>query len=157
MTPAWIATRLTDMTNGPDQRAVEALPFPFDAPRSYLVVSAREPLAAAVAVGAWRTGPPDICFTSPSREAGDTAAFATAGHAVPTFEEQLLARRKVPEGWNDFRARFAEGLRFVATYDTRAALVVFDEVPDRWETPLVLNGDSILELAGSLESKIPLP
>jgi hypothetical protein len=69
----------------------------------------------------------------------------------------VLARPKPIEEWNDFRARFAEGLRVASTYDTRAALVVCDGVPDRWTTPLLLDVDSIRELARSLESKVPLP
>ena len=144
------------MRSGPHQRTAAGLPFPFDSPRSYLVVSAREPLAAAVAVRSWSDGPPDLCVTSPSPEAQDTAAFATDGHPTANFDEPLLARRRPAEDWNDFRARFAEGLRVVSAYDTRAALVVCDQVPDRWTTPLHLNGDSILELAGSLEGEVPL-
>ena len=131
--------------------------FPFDSPRSYLVVTAREPLVAAVAVRSWRDGPPDLCVTSPSREAEDTAVFASDGRPVTIFHEPLLARRRPAEEWDDFRTRFAEGLRIVSAYDTRAALVVCDEVPDCWTSPLLLDGDSILELAGSLESEVPLP
>ena len=133
------------------------LPFPFDAPRSYLIVTSREPLAATVAVRSWHDGPPDLCVTSPSPEARDTAAFVSKGHPVATFDEPLLARRRPGEDWDDFRLRFAEGLRIVSTYDTRAALIVCDEVPDRWTTPLRLDGDSIIELAVSLESEVPLP
>jgi hypothetical protein len=129
----------------------------FDAPRSYLFVSAREPLAAAAALWSWADGPPDLCITSPSPEAQDTAAFAAAGHFVTTFDEPLLARRRPGESWNDFRDRFAEGLRIVAAYDTRAALVVCDEVPDRWPTPFVLDGENILERAELLEGEVPLP
>jgi hypothetical protein len=145
-----------DMSIRPEQRAA-GLPRPFDSPRSYLVVTASEPLAAAVAVRLWRDGPPDLCVTSPSSEAQETAAFASDGHTVTIFDEPLFARRKPVEKWNDFRVRFAEGLRVVSVYDSRAALVVCDEVPDRWTTPLLLDGVSILELAGSLESEVPLP
>jgi hypothetical protein len=133
------------------------LPFPFDAKRSYLVVTSREPLAAAVAVRAWPDGPPDLCVTSPSSEAKDTAAFVSDRQPVTTFDEPLLERRRRTEKWNDFRTRFAEGLRVVSAYDTRAALIVCDEIPDRWETPLALDGGSIIELAGSLEDEVPLP
>ena len=145
------------MSTRPEQRDVTGLPLPFDSPRSYLVITAREPLAAAVAVRSWPEGPPDLCVTSPSPEAQDTAAFASGNHPVTTFDEPLLARRHPGESWDDFRSRFAEGLRVVSTYDTRAALVVCDEVPDHWTTPLLLDGDSILELAGSLEGEVPLP
>ena len=133
------------------------LPFPLDSRRSYLVVTSREPLAAAIAVRSWPEGPPDLCITSPSPEAQDTAAFASDGHQVTRFDEPLLARRRVAESWDDFRARFAEGLRVVSAYDTRAAVVVCDELPDKWETPLAIDGDSILELARSLESEVPPP
>jgi hypothetical protein len=163
---AWIPqkiTRSSDATVGDvvDSGCIMSTPaeppFPFDAKRSYLFVTSREPLAAAVAVRAWADGPPDLCVTSPSPEANDTAAFAADGHPVTTFDEPLLERRRHTEGWSDFRTRFAEGLRVVSTYDTRAALVVCDEVPDRWETPLELDGASIVELAESLEDEVPLP
>ena len=140
-----------------DQRPVVVGPRGFDAPRSYLFVWAREPLAAAVALWSWADGPPDLCLTSPSPEAQDTAAFAAAGHFVTIFDEPLLARRAPGESWDNFKDRFAEGLRIVATYDTRAALVVCDEVPDGWSTPFVLDGESILERAALLESEVPLP
>ena len=113
-----------------DQQAVVVEPRGFDAPRSYLFVSAREPLAAAVALWSWADGPPDLCITSPSPEAQDTAAFAAAGRFVTIFDEPLLARRRPDESWDNFRDRFAQALRIVATYDTRAALVVCDELPD---------------------------
>jgi hypothetical protein len=132
-------------------------PFPFDAPRSYLIVTSREPLAAAVAVRSWAAGPPDLCITSPSPVARDTAAFATDGGAITLFDEPLIAQRRPAEAWDDFRARCAEALRVVSSYDTRAALVVCDEVPDRWITPLLLDEQTILELAESLENEVSLP
>jgi hypothetical protein len=140
-----------------DQQPVIVAPRGFDAPRSYLFVSAREPLAAAVALWSWAEGPPDVCLTSPSPEAQDTAAFAAAGHFVTSFDEPLLARRRPGEISDDFRERFAEALRIVATYDTRAALVVCDEFPDRWATPFVLDGDGIVARAALLENEVPLP
>ena len=130
---------------------------PFDGPRSYLVVSAREPLAAAGAAAAWREGPPDLCITSPSDDARDTAAFVAAGRYVTTLNEPLLARRRPTESPHDFRDRFAMALRIVAVYDTRAGLVVCDELPDRQPTPLVLDGTSILRFATLLENEAPLP
>ena len=132
-------------------------PRRFDAPRMYLFVSAREPLVAAVALRSWAEGPPDLCITSPSSEAMDTAAFAVAAHTVTVFDEPLLARRRPGETWDNFRDRFAEGLRIVATYDTRAALVVCDELPDGWTTPFVLDGDGVLARAAVLENEVPLP
>jgi hypothetical protein len=140
-----------------DQHAVVGKAKGFDAPRSYLFVSAREPLAAAVALWSWADGPPDLSIASPSSEAQDTAAFAAAGHFVTSFDEPLLARRRPGESWDNFRDRFAEGIRIVATYDTRAALVVCDEFPDGWSTPFVVDGDGIVERAFVLESDVPLP
>jgi hypothetical protein len=45
----------------------------------------------------------------------------------------------------------------VATYDTPAALVACDELPDDWSTPFVLDGDGIVERAAVLENEVPLP
>jgi hypothetical protein len=146
-----------EMSARPDPQTAAAETRAFDAPRSYLFVTAREPLAAAAALWSWDDGPPDLCITSPSPEAQDTAAFAAAGHFVRTFDEPLLARRRPGESPDDFRDRFAEGLRIVSTYDSRAALVVCDQLPDRWPAPLILDDHSILERAESLEDEVPLP
>ena len=59
--------------------------------------------------------------------------IASDGHPVTTFDEPLLERRRRTEDSNDFRTRFAEGLRVVSAYDTRAPLIVCDAVPDRWD------------------------
>jgi hypothetical protein len=158
MTRPAIAARVKSTVSAlTDQRPVIAEPEGFDAPRSYLFVSAREPLAAAVALWSWADGPPDLCLTSPSPEAQDTAAFAAGQHFVTIFDEPLLARRRPGESWDNFRGRFAEALRIVATYDTRAALVVCDELPDGWATPFVLDGDGIVARAAVLENEVPLP
>ena len=45
----------------------------------------------------------------------------------------------------------------MSAYDSRAALVVCDEVPDRWAMPFVLDDKSILERATFLEREQPLP
>jgi len=140
----------------PTQRRARRSPS-FDAPRSYLFVAAREPLAAAAAVWSWPEGPPDLCITSPSPEAQDTAAFASAGHFATILHEPALARRRPMESWDDFKARFAEALLIVSAYDTRAALVVCDQLPDDWPTPFILDGESILRRADLLEGEIPLP
>ena len=140
-----------------DQQPVSVGARAFDAPRSYLFVSAREPLAAAAAIWSWAEGPPDVCVTSPSPAAEDTATFAASGRFVTIFDEPLLARRRPGESWDDFKERFAEALRIVATYDTRAALVVCDELPDGWATPFVLDGDGIIARAALLENGVPLP
>jgi hypothetical protein len=76
---------------------------------------------------------------------------------VTIFDEPLLERRRPGESWDNFKDRFAEGLHLVATYDTRAALVVCDELPDSWATPLVLDCDGIVARAGVLENEVPLP
>ena len=102
-------------------------------------------------------GPPDMCITSPSSEAQDTAAFAVAGQFVTIFDGPLLARRRPRESWDTFRERFAEGLRIVARYDTPAALVVCDELPDGWATPFVLAGEGIVGRAAVLEHELSLP
>jgi hypothetical protein len=128
----------------------------FDAPRSYLFVSARDPLAAASALWSWGAGPPDLCVTSPSDEAHDTGAFAFAGHSIPMIDEPGLARRQPGENWSDFDARFAEALLIVTAYDTRAALVVCDQFPQDWETPYYVDGDGLLGRAGLLERQLPL-
>jgi hypothetical protein len=129
----------------------------FDAPRNYLFVSSREPLAAAEALSNWADGPPDLCITSPSREAHDTAAFACAGHFVRTIEEPMLARRGSHESVDNFADRFAEALLIVLTYDARAALVVCDELPAKWATPLFADDESLQRRADRLERELPLP
>jgi hypothetical protein len=45
----------------------------------------------------------------------------------------------------------------VAAHDTRAALLVCDEVPDAGLTPFALDGESILRRATLVESEVPLP
>jgi hypothetical protein len=137
--------------------AVAREPNVFDAPRRYLFVSARDPLAAAAAVWSWPEGPPDLCVTSPSPEAQDTAAFASAGNLTTVMDEPMLARRQGTESCDDFKARFAEGLLIVSAYDTHAALVVCDQFPDEWPTPFVLDGESIFRRADLLRSEVPLP
>jgi hypothetical protein len=158
MTPPATAARVESTVSArAHQHAAVVESRGFDTPRSYLFVSTREPLAAAAALWSWAEGPPDLCITSPSPEAQDTAAFAVAGHFATVFDEPLLARRRPGESWDDFKDRFAEGLRIVATYDAIAALVVCDELPDGWPTPFVVDGGGILERAELLESEVPLP
>ena len=93
------------MSAVPDENAVAGLPRPFDEPRSYLVATSREPLAAAVAVRSWPNGPPDLCVTSPSGEARDTAAFAADDDSVTIFDEPLLASRRPAENPQRFSPR----------------------------------------------------
>ena len=129
----------------------------FDGPRNYLFVSAREPLAAAEAVWYWLDAPPDLCVTSPSKEAHDTAAFACAGHDVSVIEEPMLARRSPVETEDGFADRFSKALRMVSEFDTRAALVVCAEFPAHWRTPFVVDGEGLARLATLLERALPLP
>ncbi len=129
----------------------------FDAPRSYLLVSADDPSAAAAAVSAWAEGPPDLCVTSPSPEARAAAAVASKGHYVPMIDEPLLARRQFFESEDDFAARYAEAMRIVLVFDTRAALVVCDDVPARWATPLAVDDESLLRSVELVERELPLP
>jgi hypothetical protein len=128
---------------------------PFDGPRSYLFVSARDPLAAAAAVWGWADGPPDLCVTSPSPDAHETAAFACAGHSVRILDEPMLARRAAGESVGDFDSRYAEALRIVLAFDTRAALVVCDLVPARWATPFFVDGESLRRRAELIEREAP--
>jgi hypothetical protein len=76
-----------------ERDAVAGEPQAFDAPRSYLFVSARKPLAAAAAVRSWNDGPPDLSVTSRSPEADDNAAFACA---VLVVCDELPDRWPVP-------------------------------------------------------------
>jgi hypothetical protein len=97
-------------------------------PRTYLFVSALEPLVAAAAVWAAPT-PPELCVTSPSVEARATAAFAAAGRCVRTIDEPLLAARAPGETAADVGARYAQALRGLHALASRRTLVVMDELP----------------------------
>jgi len=129
----------------------------FDAPRSYLLVSAGDPLAAAAAVSVWADGPPDLCVTSPSRRAHVAAAVASNGHLVQTIDEPMLAPRQALESADDFAARYAEAMRIVLAFDTRAALVVCDDVPAHWATPLFVDDETLLRSVELTERELPLP
>jgi hypothetical protein len=95
--------------------------------RTYLFVSAAEPILGAIAVSAAPT-PPDLCVTSPSRRARATAAFACAGRVVRTIDEPLLARPRDSESSAGVAARFARALCVLRAFDARYILVVLDEV-----------------------------
>jgi hypothetical protein len=129
----------------------------FDAPRKCLFVSTREPLAAAGALWAWAELPPDLCVTSPSTEAHATAEFAFAGHGVQILDEPLLTRRGPAESVSDFAYRYASALRVLYALETRAALVVCDELPAEWTTPSFVEGDDLLRRAESIERRLPEP
>jgi hypothetical protein len=136
--------------------AVTAPPVMFEGPSSYLFVSSREPAAAAEAVAEWADGPPDVCVTSPSSRARETAAFACRGHYVDTITEPLLAGRGPAESGADVAARYAEALRTIYALNTRAALVVFDD-PLAEGKPFVLDAGALLERAESIERRLPSP
>jgi hypothetical protein len=142
---------------GPRGQAVSRPAAAFDAPRSYLLVSAGDPPGAAAAVSVWAEGPPDLCVTSPSPRAHDAAVVACAGRFVWMIDEPLLASRQSLESADDFAARYAEALRVVLALDTRAALVVCDEVPVRWRTPLFVDDESLLRRVELTERELPLP
>jgi hypothetical protein len=129
----------------------------FDAPRSYLFVSAGDPRAAAAAVSVWAEGPPDLCVTSPSPRARHAAAVACRGHLVQMIDEPLLASRQSLESADDFAARYAEAMRIVLAFDTRAALVVCDDVPTHWATPFFVDDESLLRSIELTERELPLP
>jgi hypothetical protein len=129
----------------------------FDSATTYLFVTPRDSLAASAAFWDWAAGPPDICVTSPSREAHGAAGFASAGHFVSTIEEPLLASRYPGESADDFADRFAQALRSILALDTRAALVVCDELPPGWTTPFSVDAVSLARRAESIERRLPLP
>jgi hypothetical protein len=127
----------------------------FDGPRSFLFVSARDPLGATRAVAEWAAGPPDLCVRSPSAAAHETAALACPSGAGEPIDEPLLVGRLPDETAADFAARTAEALRTLNAFETRAALVVWDDLLDGM--PAVLDGDELLRRAESLERQIPAP
>ena len=123
----------------------------------YLFVSTSDPDAAVEAVSAWVDRPPDLCVTSPSVTARETAAFACAGRYVQTFAEPLLAGRRSFEREDGFAARYAEALRTLHVFDTRAALIVCDDMVAGEEPPFVLDGDALLRRCESIERALPRP
>ena len=81
-----------------------------------------------------------------------------AADYAPMMSEPLPETRRPSESWDDFRDRFAMALRTVAAYDTRAALVLCDEVAVGRPTPFALDGESMmLRRAALLEGEVPLP
>ena len=135
-----------------------SLPHPPSAPpaepeRTYLLVSTSRPLAAAAALrGA--DGPPDLCVTSPSAAARETAAFAAGGRYVRTIDEPLLARRADGESLDDLAARYAEALRVLHALTSRRTLVVVDELPPRYDGVLALDDAELLRCADRVEQDV---
>jgi hypothetical protein len=123
--------------------------------RSYLFVSAAEPLAAAQA--AWSAPTPiDVCVSGPSAEARDAAAFASAGRPVRMVEEPLLGARRADEDDIAVVRRHADALRALYALDTRSALVVWDDVAAGGQSALVLDDVWLLHTAELIERHLPL-
>jgi hypothetical protein len=123
--------------------------------RTYLFVSAAEPLAAAQA--AWSAPTPiDLCVSGPSAEARDAAAFASAGRSVRMVEEPLLGARRADEDDIAVIRRHADALRALHALDTRSALVVWDDVAASGQSALVLDGAWLLHTAELIERHLPL-
>lgn len=127
----------------------------FDIPSSYLFVSARDPIAAAEAVARWADGPPDLCVTSPSEAARKTGAFACGDRGIPILDEPLLAGRYRGESAAAFGARNAEALRTLNAFDTRAALVVWDDLSQLGDKPVVFEGRDLLRSADAIDGRLP--
>ena len=125
--------------------------------RNYLFVSAQRPDAAAAAVRDWAHGPPDLCVTSPSAEARDAALTACAGRFVPLTDQPLLEHRLPVESEEDFAARFAQAVSFVLELDTRAALVVCDELPTGWPAPLSADDKTLARRIRLVEDEVAHP
>jgi broad specificity phosphatase PhoE len=128
-----------------------------DEARTYLFVSALEPLAAAAAV--WSApAPPDLCVTSPSAQARATAAFAAAGHYLRRIDEPLLAARAPHESAADVAARYAEALRVLHALASTRTLVVVDELPLNGRGgPHELDDAALLHAAERIERELPTP
>jgi len=104
--------------------------------RTFVFVSALEPLAAAQAIWSAPT-PVDLCVAAPSRTARETAAFAVAGRPVATVLEPLLAAPREGQTGAARAARAADALLALYALDTRTALVVWDDPEtERWLPPV---------------------
>ena len=124
--------------------------------RTYLFVSAIEPLAAADA--AWSSPTPiDLCVAGPSGAARNTAVFACAGRPVPIVEEPLLGARRPGESDIELAGRYADALRALYALDTHAALVVWDDLARTAGSPLLLDEGWLLHTAEQIERHLPPP
>lgn len=121
-----------------------------------MFVSALEPLAAAQAVWSAPT-PIDLCVAGPSQAAQDTATFAVAGRAIRMVAEPLLAARRAGESEIALAAREADALMALYGLETRAALVVWDELGKDQPRPLVLDELWLLDRAERIDLTLPLP
>jgi hypothetical protein len=123
--------------------------------RTFVFVSAHEPLAAAQAV--WSSPVPiDLVVAGPSDAARRTATFAVAGRAVRLVSEPLLAARRASESDIALAAREADALLALYALDTHAALVVWDEL-DHQPDPLAVDEWWLLDRAERISLALPLP
>jgi hypothetical protein len=76
-----------------------------------------------------------------------------AADYAPMMSEPLPETRRPSESWDDFGDRFATALRTVDAYDTRAALVVCDEVAVGRPTPFALDGESHASQGGAARKR----
>lgn len=124
--------------------------------RTFILVSASSPDDAARAV-ANSPEPPDLCLTSPSQEARDTAAFAFQGRWIFTLEEPLLAGRNEHEDGGDVLIRLAVALRSIAAYDANLPFVVVDKLDVLGATVFHLDELGLARLADDLERVVTPP
>ena len=124
--------------------------------RTYLLVPSDSPFEA-LAAKLRAPSAPDLCVRSPSDEARRAAETAFAGAYVRTIVEPLLARRRGDETDGDFRWRCADALRTLYAFETRTALVVYDELPGSSATVLELEEHDLLRIADELEQAAPSP
>jgi hypothetical protein len=123
--------------------------------RTFLFVSATEPLVAAQAV--WSTSAPiDLCVSDASIEARDTGAFACAGRPVHVAEEPLLAPRP-GEGTVDSAVRWADALLALYALDTSSALVVCHGLLDGQPLPALRDETWLLHTAEQLQLHLSVP
>jgi hypothetical protein len=124
--------------------------------RTYVIVSAARPAAAATAVERAPT-PPDLCVLSPSPEARRTADLAFAGRHVRMMDEPLLERQHTGESFGDYAWRCADALRTLYALETRSAFVIFDAFVEPDGDALVLDEASLLRVAERIERWVPAP
>jgi hypothetical protein len=124
--------------------------------RSFHFVSSLNPEAARRAVLASPLEV-DLAVISPSEAARHTAGYAVGGRWVFTVGEPLLAAPAVAESGADVLARFAHGMRGLAAYDARAALVVLDGLDVLGACVFTLDEAGLMRSANDLERALTLP
>jgi hypothetical protein len=124
--------------------------------RTFVFVSADEPLAAAQAVWSART-PVDLCVAGPSQAARDTAAFAVAGRPVDIVSEPLLAAPPVDEDAADTSVREADALLALYALDTKCALVVWDALDREQPHPVIVDEQWLLATAERIGRSVRIP